>query len=82
MKDINDNKIELIDLVVSNLYPFSKHIENGDNFETCIENIDIGGSALMRAAAKNHESVAILTSPLQYESFILQVTSAARPWLA
>ncbi|MDA0651776.1 MAG: bifunctional phosphoribosylaminoimidazolecarboxamide formyltransferase/IMP cyclohydrolase [Proteobacteria bacterium] len=57
-----------IDLVVINLYPFEATVAGGGDFETCIENIDIGGPALIRAAAKNHESVTIVTDPADYES--------------
>ena len=52
-----------IDLLVVNLYPFEATVAKGANFETCIENIDIGGPALIRAAAKNHEFVAVVTDP-------------------
>jgi phosphoribosylaminoimidazolecarboxamide formyltransferase/IMP cyclohydrolase len=50
-----------IDLVVINLYPFETTVAAGADFDTCIENIDIGGPAMVRAAAKNHESVTIVT---------------------
>ena len=59
-----------IDLLVVNLYPFEETVAKGADFETCVENIDIGGPALIRAAAKNHESVAVLTSPAQYDDLI------------
>jgi phosphoribosylaminoimidazolecarboxamide formyltransferase/IMP cyclohydrolase len=55
-----------IDLVVSNLYPFEATVAAGAPFEDCVENIDIGGPALIRAAAKNHDFVTILTDPAQY----------------
>ena len=55
-----------IDLVVVNLYPFRETLASGAPRETCIENIDIGGPALIRAAAKNHDFVAVLTDPADY----------------
>jgi phosphoribosylaminoimidazolecarboxamide formyltransferase/IMP cyclohydrolase len=59
----------LIDLVVVNLYPFEATIARPDaTLEDAIENIDIGGPTLIRAAAKNHEHVAVLTDPDQYET--------------
>jgi phosphoribosylaminoimidazolecarboxamide formyltransferase/IMP cyclohydrolase len=55
-----------IDLVVVNLYPFEATVASGGDWHTCLEKIDIGGPALIRAAAKNHEFVTILTDPAQY----------------
>ena len=54
------------DLVVVNLYPFSQTVASGATPDECIEQIDIGGPAMVRAAAKNHPSVAVVTSPEQY----------------
>jgi phosphoribosylaminoimidazolecarboxamide formyltransferase/IMP cyclohydrolase len=71
-KDIEQAKeleIEAIDLVVCNLYPFGEVVKNKGSFEELVENIDIGGPTMVRASAKNHKSVATLTSPLQYASF-------------
>ncbi|MGE4220871.1 MAG: bifunctional phosphoribosylaminoimidazolecarboxamide formyltransferase/IMP cyclohydrolase [Alphaproteobacteria bacterium] len=59
-----------IDLVIVNLYPFEATVAGGGDFETCVENIDIGGPALIRAAAKNHAFVAVVTSPDQYATVI------------
>ena len=56
-----------IDLVAVNLYPFEATVAQGAADDECIENIDIGGPALIRAAAKNHEFVAVLTEPDQYD---------------
>lgn len=68
------NSIEPIDIVCVNLYPFVKVAEKPDsNLETAIENIDIGGPSLIRASAKNYQSVSILTNPDQYESFIQEL---------
>ncbi len=62
-----ENEIEPIDLLVINLYPFRETVANGGNFNECVENIDIGGPAMIRAAAKNHAHVAIITDPDDYE---------------
>jgi len=59
--------VEPFDLVVCNLYPFSQTVASGAGFDDCIEKIDIGGPSMVRAAAKNHACVAVLTSPAQYE---------------
>jgi phosphoribosylaminoimidazolecarboxamide formyltransferase/IMP cyclohydrolase len=58
--------VEAIDLVCVNLYPFKATIERTDDFEEIIENIDIGGPAMVRSAAKNFESVMIVTDPSDY----------------
>jgi phosphoribosylaminoimidazolecarboxamide formyltransferase/IMP cyclohydrolase len=66
--------IEPIDLVVVNLYPFRETVAApGCTLEDAIENIDIGGPALIRSAAKNHGHVAVLTSPAQYEQLLTQL---------
>ncbi|MBO1359442.1 bifunctional phosphoribosylaminoimidazolecarboxamide formyltransferase/IMP cyclohydrolase [Acetobacter sacchari] len=64
------HQISPIDLVAVNLYPFEATVASGAGAEDCIENIDIGGPALIRAAAKNHDHVAVLTSPTQYAEII------------
>ncbi|MCW5951996.1 MAG: bifunctional phosphoribosylaminoimidazolecarboxamide formyltransferase/IMP cyclohydrolase, partial [Propionibacteriaceae bacterium] len=61
-----DLGIAPFDLVVSNLYPFEATVASGAAPEECVEQIDIGGPSMVRAAAKNHPSVAIVTSPEQY----------------
>lgn len=58
--------IEPIDLVVCNLYPFAKHRDAGSDLPTLVENIDIGGPTMIRAAAKNYRWVAVATDPAQY----------------
>jgi phosphoribosylaminoimidazolecarboxamide formyltransferase / IMP cyclohydrolase len=58
--------IRPIDLLVVNLYPFEATVARGADFNTCIENIDIGGPAMIRAAAKNHADVAVLVDPADY----------------
>ena len=66
--------IEGIDLVCVNLYPFRETILNpSKTYEDAIENIDIGGPAMVRSAAKNHQFVGIVTSPLQYETVISEL---------
>ncbi|WP_213979521.1 bifunctional phosphoribosylaminoimidazolecarboxamide formyltransferase/IMP cyclohydrolase [Sphingomonas sp. dw_22] len=61
-----EHEIAPIDLVVVNLYPFAQTVARGADRETIIENIDIGGPSMVRSAAKNHDSVAILTDPADY----------------
>ena len=70
-----------IDLVVVNLYPFEDTVARGADAATCIENIDIGGPALIRAAAKNHSFVGIVTEPPDYDAVIeaLQAHGGALP---
>jgi len=63
-------QIAPIDLVVCNLYPFAKVLSQGADFETLIENIDIGGPTMIRAAAKNFKYVVTLTQPADYDLFI------------
>ena len=65
--------IEPFDLVVSNLYPFTDTVMSGASPDECIEQIDIGGPSMVRAAAKNHPSVAIVTSPAQYDDVLAAV---------
>ncbi len=65
--------IEAIDMVVCNLYPFQKVLEAGADFETLIENIDIGGPTMVRAAAKNFKYVATITDPSSYEAVIAEL---------
>jgi phosphoribosylaminoimidazolecarboxamide formyltransferase / IMP cyclohydrolase len=63
---LDELSIEPFQLLVSNLYPFESTVASGAPPEQCVEEIDIGGPAMVRAAAKNHASVAVVTSPLQY----------------
>ena len=60
------HNIDTFDLIVINLYPFSETIASGADFAECIEQIDIGGPSMLRGAAKNHGSVAVISSPAQY----------------
>ena len=66
-KALAEHAIPAIDLLVVNLYPFEKTVATGADFETCIENIDIGGPALIRAAAKNHDGVTVVVDPADYQ---------------
>ncbi len=59
-----------IDIVVVNLYPFEATVAAGAAWHDCVENIDIGGPALIRAAAKNHDFVTVVTDPAQYDSVL------------
>ncbi len=73
LNDIEKNNIDLIDLVVVNLYPFKQKIEANCSWEEAIENIDIGGPSMIRSAAKNHQDVSILVNNNQYEKFIQEL---------
>ena len=59
-----------IDLLVVNLYPFEATVDKGAGFEDCIENIDIGGPAMIRAAAKNHDDVAVVVEAADYQAVL------------
>ena len=69
-RDIKNNNIENIDLVIVNFYPFEKVIKKKLNHENIIENIDIGGPTMVRAAAKNYNDVTVITSLNQYDELI------------
>lgn len=68
-----EHAIPAIDLLVVNLYPFEATVESGADFATCIENIDIGGPALIRAAAKNHASVTVVVEPEDYARVLAEM---------
>jgi len=69
-----ENDIKAIDMVVVNLYPFEQTVANPDcNLETAIENIDIGGPTMIRAAAKNHQDVAVIVDPQDYSSVLAEL---------
>jgi phosphoribosylaminoimidazolecarboxamide formyltransferase/IMP cyclohydrolase len=70
-----DLGIEPFDLVVSNLYPFTQTVMSGASPDECVEQIDIGGPSMVRAAAKNHPSVAIVTSPDRYADTLAAVAA-------
>src|ERR1700750_2838772 len=67
--------IAAFELVVVNLYPFSETVESGAGVDECVEQIDIGGPSMVRAAAKNHPSVAVVTDPLGYDGALAAVRS-------
>jgi phosphoribosylaminoimidazolecarboxamide formyltransferase / IMP cyclohydrolase len=67
--------IEPIDLLIVNLYPFEATVARGADHATCIENIDIGGPAMIRAAAKNHRFVAVITEPADYTALLDQMNA-------
>ena len=65
-----DHGVTHIDMVCVNLYPFQATVAKGSAFPDCVENIDIGGPAMIRSGSKNHESVTVLTDPKQYAKVI------------
>ncbi len=77
-----EHGIAPIDLVMVNLYPFEQTVAAHASFETCIENIDIGGPALIRAAAKNHEWVTVITDPAQLAAVTEEITAHGGTTLA
>lgn len=71
MKQLEELNINTIDMVVVNLYPFKKTIENPDvDLQTAIENIDIGGPTMIRAAAKNYQDVVVMVDPADYDKVL------------
>ena len=69
-KSMKEHGIAPIDLLVVNLYPFEATVDKGAGFEECIENIDIGGPAMIRAAAKNHDDVAVVVEAEDYKAVL------------
>lgn len=67
LSQLTAHDIAPFDLIVINLYPFTETIASGAKYEECIEQIDIGGPSMLRGAAKNHKSVAVISDPSQYE---------------
>jgi phosphoribosylaminoimidazolecarboxamide formyltransferase / IMP cyclohydrolase len=70
LKALADHAIHPIDLLAANLYPFEQAVKTGADFATSIENIDIGGPAMIRAAAKNHDAVTVVVDPADYAAVI------------
>ena len=70
-----EHAIANIDLLVVNLYPFEETAASGADFDTCIENIDIGGPAMIRAAAKNHAGVSVVVDPADYDKLLSELES-------
>lgn len=71
---IAQQEIAPFDLVIINLYPFAQTIAAGASFAAAIEQIDIGGPTLLRGAAKNHSSVAVISSPAQYDQLLSAIS--------
>ena len=72
-KDLKNNNYEEIDLVIVNFYPFEKTLEQTNNHLKIIENIDVGGPTMVRAAAKNYNDVTVITSSDQYGELINEI---------
>jgi len=68
-----EHGVPAIDLLVVNLYPFEATVASGAGFAACVENIDIGGPAMLRAAAKNHAGVAVVTDPEDYAPVLEEI---------
>ena len=75
VQQLDELGVEPFDLVVSNLYPFRQTVLSGATPDECVEQIDIGGPSMVRAAAKNHPSVAIVTSPARYADVLAAVAA-------
>jgi len=73
INDLKNNNFEEIDLVIVNFYPFEKTLEKTNNHLKIIENIDVGGPTMIRAAAKNYNDVAVITSSNQYDELISEI---------
>jgi len=74
LDQLNQLGVTPFDLLVSNLYPFTDTVASGAGTEECVEQIDIGGPAMVRASAKNHASVAVLVDPSRYEWALERIT--------
>ncbi|OBG42119.1 bifunctional phosphoribosylaminoimidazolecarboxamide formyltransferase/IMP cyclohydrolase [Mycolicibacter heraklionensis] len=72
---LDELDIAAFELVVVNLYPFSETVESGAGEDECVEQIDIGGPSMIRAAAKNHPSVAVVVDPLGYDGVLAAVNA-------
>tara|TARA_B100001175_G_scaffold306280_1_gene304199 strand:- start:820 stop:2358 length:1539 start_codon:yes stop_codon:yes gene_type:complete len=74
-KDLKKNNFLEIDLVIVNFYPFEKILQETRNHSKIIENIDVGGPTMVRAAAKNYNDVVVITNPNQYDNFIKELNT-------
>src|SRR5215467_12783026 len=74
VRTMQDHSILGIDLLVVNLYPFEATVAQGASFDDCIENIDIGGPAMIRSAAKNHADVAVIVEPEDYADLVAELS--------
>ncbi len=79
---MDQNGITAIDLVVVNLYPFEATVARGAGLDETIENIDIGGPAMLRSAAKNHERVTVVCDPADYPTVLEELTASGDTSLA
>ena len=70
---MKEHSISPIDLVVVNLYPFEATVARGASFEEIVENIDIGGPSMVRAAAKNHQHVGVIVDPADYDPIVAEL---------
>ena len=77
---LEELQIAPFELLVSNLYPFEQTVASGAAPQECVEQIDIGGPAMVRAAAKNHARVAVISSPSMYGDVAAAVPAAASRW--
>ncbi|MFO1036611.1 MAG: bifunctional phosphoribosylaminoimidazolecarboxamide formyltransferase/IMP cyclohydrolase [Geminicoccaceae bacterium] len=75
MATLAEHKLPPIDLVVVNLYPFEATLASGADFKACVEQIDVGGPAMVRAAAKNHDGVAVLVDAADYPAVLEQLAA-------
>ena len=75
LAQLRELQVAPIDLVVVNLYPFTDTVASGADFDACVEQIDIGGPSMVRAAAKNHPAVAVVVDPARYPE-VAQAVSA------
>jgi phosphoribosylaminoimidazolecarboxamide formyltransferase/IMP cyclohydrolase len=73
VQQLDDLDVQPFDLLVSNLYPFAETVASGASAGECVEQIDIGGPAMIRAAAKNHASVAVVVDPGSYDAVLAVV---------
>ena len=75
VQQLAELEVEPFDLVIVNLYPFRETVQSGATPDECVEQIDIGGPSMVRAAAKNHPSVAVVVSPSAYDGIRAAITA-------
>jgi phosphoribosylaminoimidazolecarboxamide formyltransferase / IMP cyclohydrolase len=75
LKALAEHAIPTIDLLAANLYPFEQTVAGGAEFDSCIETIDIGGPAMIRAAAKNHDGVTVVVDPADYGAVLAEMAA-------
>jgi phosphoribosylaminoimidazolecarboxamide formyltransferase/IMP cyclohydrolase len=74
-KAASENAILPIDLLVVNLYPFEETVAKGSGYDECVQNIDVGGPAMIRGAAKNHDSVTVVVESQDYERVLAEISA-------